>query len=109
MEYLIIIAFLFIFRFLWIADQKLKRLKDLIGPKDGAAEILDERPSERYITGILFLKELKYHLINMNKKTKLTDNLVDDDDDQENSIYKNFKPATCGISFVIGPKNQKLQ
>ena len=81
----------------------IKRLKeDLVGPKNGIDEILNERPSERYITGIIFPKrtEIPSEQHEQNDKVN-SSSVLDEDDDQESSIYKNFKPATCGISFVI--------
>ena len=87
----------------------IKRLKeDLIGPKNGGNEILNERPSERYITGIIFPKRTEIpsdqHEQNDQVNSSYT---LDDEDDQESSIYKNFKPATCGISFAIETNNSE--
>jgi hypothetical protein len=88
----------------------IKRLKeDLIGPKNGDNEILNERPSERYITGIIFPKRTEISSDQHEQNDQVnSSSTLEDDDDQESSIYKSFKPATCGISFAIETNTQEI-
>ncbi|WP_267394199.1 MULTISPECIES: helicase-related protein [unclassified Sphingomonas] len=83
----------------------LLRLKaDLVGPKDGPEETIDERPSARYLTGILYPQQSEF--------SEEEDDSLDaengggstgDEDEQREatSLFRSFKPATCGFSFSV--------
>lgn len=83
----------------------LRRLEaDLVGPKGGPEETIEERPSARYLTGILYPQQSEF--------SKEEDDSLDaengggstgEDDEQRDatSLFRSFKPATCGFSFSV--------
>lgn len=83
----------------------LRRLEaDLIGPKAGPEEQIDERPSARYLTGILYPQQSEF--------SEEEDDSLDaengpgspgeeDEQQQATSLFRSFKPATCGFSFSV--------
>ena len=91
-------------------DVFLQRLeKDLIGPFDGLYEALFSKPSDHYLTGILYPKE-----------TRIPDSEQEDDDEvfggkdtgeegveQGVSNFRRFRPCTAGISFAIPQTSSK--
>ena len=91
-------------------DVFLQRLeKDLIGPFDGLTEALFSKPSDHYLTGILYPKE-----------TRIPDSEQEDDDEvfggkdtgeegveQGVSNFRRFRPCTAGISFAIPQTSSK--
>lgn len=82
----------------------LMRLKaDLIGPKGAADEVIDERPSARYLTGILFPQQASFS--EEEDETIAAENGGGEEGENEReatSLLRTFKPATCGFSFSIG-------
>ncbi|MGN6268462.1 MAG: helicase-related protein [Sphingomonas sp.] len=83
----------------------LRRLEaDLVGPKNGPEETIDERPSARYLTGMLYPQQSEF--------SEEEDDSLDaengggssgDEDEQREatSLFRSFKPATCGFSFAV--------
>jgi hypothetical protein len=81
----------------------LKRLKcDVIGPRAGGREVISERPSSRYLTGILFPQG---SVIGQDEDDEI-DNPEDGDDgtsgvDEKVSLFASLRPSTAGFSFAI--------
>jgi hypothetical protein len=85
-------------------EQVLIRLKgDLIGPKGTPDEVIDERPSARYLTGILFPQQSSYG--EDEDETIAAENggggEEDESEREATSLLRTFKPATCGFSFSV--------
>jgi hypothetical protein len=83
----------------------LERLKeDLIGPKTEPTEIIDERPSARYLTGILYPQQSAFH--EEEDESIAAENgggsgESHDEGQEATSLLRTFKPATCGFSFSV--------
>ncbi|WP_448659163.1 helicase-related protein [Sphingomonas sp. CJ99] len=75
---------------------------DLIGPKGGADEVIDERPSARYLTGILFPQQSTF---SEDEDEQISEEQGAGDSEEESaeatSLLRTFKPATCGFSFSV--------
>lgn len=87
-------------------DILVRRLtEDLLGPgQEGDA--LDERPSDRYLTGILFPNG---SIIPDDEDEGLGANGADGDDDPDDSpapISGGLRPSTCGLSFAVSTTDQ---
>jgi hypothetical protein len=76
---------------------------DLVGPKGGPEEIIDERPSARYLTGILYPQQTEF----LEEEDEQIDaengpgSEADEGEQQATSLFRSFKPAACGFSFSI--------
>ena len=91
-------------------DIYINRIKeDLIGPKDGLNEIIDEIPSERYYCGIIYPIKTEF-----SKEDDVgNDQVISGNDAQDEvfeeklPLYSSYKPSTAGISFDIRNKIDK--
>ena len=82
----------------------LERLKDdLIGPKGGEGEILDERPSARYLSGILYPQQCAFDEEEDDRLAAENGGGGENEDEgqEATSLLRTFKPATCGFSFSV--------
>lgn len=85
-------------------DVLIERLRaDLLGPLDGNdQEVLSERPSDRYLTGILFPSGEK---VPPNEDEALAAAMSDDADegadDSPAPLSGALRPSSCGISFAL--------
>lgn len=86
-----------------VRDVMLNRVKeDLIGPKLGADERIDEAPSNRYLTAILYPQSSGFSAEEDEKLDSANAGGGDDDEQQEEvSLFRSFKPSTCGFSFAV--------
>jgi hypothetical protein len=80
---------------------------DLIGPKGGPLEIIDERPSARYLTGILYPQQSEFSEADDEVLGSENGSGGDDEEDESNtvSLLRTFKPAACGFSFSVAVDN----
>ena len=82
--------------------------KDLIGPLNGSDETILEKPSDKYLTGIL------YPLNTKNTENDDEGDLAANSNDEEESfseeidITKTYKPASMGLSFKIKKETKKF-
>lgn len=79
---------------------------DLIGPSIGVEEEIDDRPSDRYLIGILFpqniqVSETEDETIEKPEGGKAANQ--DTDSDKNVSLFRTMRPATAGISFAVLP------
>jgi len=79
-------------------------LEDLIGPKAGPEEVIDERPTGRYLTAILFPQQTEF--TEEEDETVSSENgggapEVSEEAAEEVALLRSFKPSTCGFSFAI--------
>ena len=76
---------------------------DLIGPKFGPDEVIDERPTGRYLTGILFPQQTTFP--EEEDETVQAENTAGGDEAEEAAeevaLFRSFKPSTCGFSFAV--------
>lgn len=97
-----------------VRQQLLNRLaEDLVGPKSGSEEIIDERPSARYLTGILYPQQTEFQEDEDEKieaeNGSGSNSEVDDTEQEATSLFRSFKPAACGFSFSVeGDENADL-
>ena len=87
----------------------LRRLRtDLIGPSFGESEKIEDRPSDRYLTGILFPQHLEMDNEEDDEQREVKGGKIDSTDNVSNenvSIFKAVRPATAGISFALSREN----
>lgn len=87
-----------------VRSRLLDRLaEDLVGPKGGADEVIDERPSARYLTGILYPQQTEF-LEEEDEQIEAENGSgsdADDGEEQATSLFRSFKPAACGFSFSV--------
>lgn len=87
-----------------VRSRLLERLaQDLVGPKAGPEETIDERPSARYLTGILYPQQTEF-LEEEDEQIEAENgpgSEADDSDQQATSLFRSFKPAACGFSFSV--------
>lgn len=81
-------------------DVLLKRLsEDLVGPQT-AGEVIPDRPTDRYLTGILFPARTAYG-------AEEDDENPDADDDEDGTsrdrvkTWSGFRPSSAGLSFAV--------
>lgn len=89
-----------------LRDRVLNRLiEDLVGPM-GSDEVLTDRPSRRYSTGILYPRGSRI-TAEEDRDGGLAANEPEDaasePDDSSVSLYATLKPSTAGLSFAIKP------
>ena len=87
-----------------------RRLReDIFGPRQGALERISERPSNRYLTGILFPQGSQ---IDPNEDDKLdsSQGSVGDEEPAEDhvALFQSFRPSTCGISFAVDAQDSNV-
>ncbi|MFL6725888.1 MAG: helicase-related protein [Sphingomicrobium sp.] len=87
-----------------VRQRLLDRLEqDLVGPKNGPEEVIDERPSARYLTGILYPQQTEF-LEEEDEQIEAengTASETDGGEEQATSLFRSFKPAACGFSFSV--------
>lgn len=83
----------------------LRRLEaDLVGPKGGPDETIDERPSARYLTGILYPQQSEFSEEeddSLDSENGGGSTGEEDEQREATSLFRSFKPATCGFSFSV--------
>ncbi|MBO9695903.1 MAG: hypothetical protein J7499_06875 [Sphingopyxis sp.] len=76
---------------------------DLIGPGGGPDEKIDERPSARYLTAVLYPQQSEFG--EDEDESISAENAGGADSDEEvkeaTSLLRSFKPAVCGLSFSV--------
>ncbi len=90
-------------------DRILARLiEDLVGPLT-ADEILSDRPTQRYSTGILYPRDSRIET-QENEDGGLAVNEVDDTasapEEAGTSLHAALKPSVAGVSFAVRPLNK---
>lgn len=83
----------------------LKRLReDIVGPRSGFFEEIPERPSSRYLTGILFPQGAT---IGQDEDDEIDSTETGDEDgggaEERVSLFRSFRPSTAGFSFAVRP------
>lgn len=82
-------------------NKVVERLRtDLIGPTD-VAEVIQERPSDRYLSGILFPRQMR---IAAEEDEELAADRGDDEpggEDEAVPLANCLKPASMGLSFAV--------
>jgi len=78
-------------------------LLDIIGPQFGSEEQIDENPTERYLTGILFPRNI---LVNEDEQgesdePETANSSQNSDEDRGVSLFRSMRPPTAGISFAV--------
>lgn len=91
-------------------DQIISRLReDLIGPLE-PSEILTDRPTQRYSTGILYPRDARIEP-QEDQDGGLPVNIGEDSASQYDevgvSLHAALKPASAGISFALAPANDE--
>ena len=74
---------------------------DLLGPED-KDEVIGERPTSKYLTGILFPQETAFSP-DEDETIGSENGSGEDEPDQAETInlIRTFKPSTCGFSFMV--------
>ncbi len=95
-------------------------LKEVLGPRQGCKEIMDENPAVEYLTGVLIPKP---ELSEINENSSLENEWIKDDeipDEEEDNLSENFgeifpseldpklRARSFGISFVLESLTPKL-
>jgi hypothetical protein len=78
--------------------------QDLIGPYE-EAEVIQERPSDRYLSGILFPRQMR---IGADEDEELAADRGDDEsggEDEAVPLANCLKPASMGLSFALNAKD----
>lgn len=91
-----------------VRQQMVQRLReDLVGPLS-ENEVLEERPSDRYLTGILFPpgEAVAAEEDDSNRQEGAAGELEDDFSDVP--VYRSTRPSTLGLSFRIRGRNPSL-
>ncbi len=83
--------------------------KDLIGPLGGENENINERPSDKYLTGILYPLNTKSSDKENDGTLDTNANNDENGSSEEIDIMKTYKPASMGISFSIGSKTKEIE
>lgn len=80
----------------------LDRLRqDLIGPLDGPDEKITDRPSDRYLTGMLFPPKTRVSQIEDDDAPSPEDTGTSDTTDEGVPFSTAMRPASAGISFAV--------
>lgn len=87
-----------------------RRLReDIFGPRQGAFERIPERPSNRYLTGILFPQGSQIDPSEDDKLDSSQGSVSDDEPVEDHvALFQSFRPSTCGISFAVGAVDNKF-
>ena len=87
----------------------LERLRaDVIGPSYGEAEHINERPSDRYLTGVLFPQNMEQAGQEDEKLEDVQTGKVENADPGNGgnvSLFRSVRPSTAGISFALSISN----
>ena len=87
---------------------KNRLIEDLIGPSKGENEVLLSRPSNAYISGILYPVETKIPIEEQDEENEEnTSKDLEDETSKGVSTARKFKPCTAGISFSVLSENKK--
>ena len=83
----------------------LERLRtDLVGPTYGKEEVIEDRPSDRYLTGMLFPQNA---MVAEEEDEEIesvqsgSTNTADTDNTRSVAVSRTARPATAGISFAL--------
>lgn len=88
----------------------LNRLEqDLIGPFHGRSEKLSGKPSDHYLTGIVYPKETRIPDSEQDDTEEVFDGKEKGDDAAETGVsgFRRFRPCTAGISFAVVSRAKK--
>lgn len=94
-----------------VRDQILKRLReDAIGPGPGGErEEINERPSERYLTGILYPQSSKVEAEDDSEWAEEQGRGETEDSLETGvSLFRAMKPSTAGLSFAVDKACRRL-
>lgn len=84
-------------------QQIVDRLRqDLIGPS-GADEVIDDWPSDRYLTGILFPRHTVFDAAENDEAETAEDSFSVGSGNGAVSLSSGFRPASAGLSFAVAP------
>ena len=87
----------------------LERLRlDVIGPSYGGDERIHDRPSDRYLTGILFPQNVEMAVEEDEKLEDVQAGKVENADTGNSdsvSLFRSLRPSTAGISFALSRWN----
>ena len=91
----------------------IERLReDLIGPYSGGDELLLNKPSDQYLTGIVYPKETRIPEEQQDDTEEVFEGKDDGQDATETGVsgFRKFKPCTAGMSFAVKcrEKNPKI-
>lgn len=77
--------------------------KDLVGPFAGTEEILSAKPSDNYLTGIVYPKGTTIPDEQLEDEDETNSGKDDSADDLERGVsgFRRFKPCTAGVSFAV--------
>ena len=80
----------------------IKRLEqDLIGPADGHEETINEKPSDKYLSGILYPLNTKNTEEEDNGEIGANTNDGEESFNEEIEVMKTYKPSSLGLSFRV--------
>ena len=88
----------------------IKRLEeDLIGPFSGENEVLFNKPSDFYLTGIVYPKETRIPDVEQDDKEETFEGKDAGEDAAETGVsgFRRFKPCTAGVSFAVKSHSEK--
>ena len=88
----------------------IKRLEeDLIGPFSGENEILFSKPSNHYLTGIIYPKETQIPDAEQDDTEEVFDGKDAGEETVEKGVsgFRRFKPCTAGASFAVQSTSEK--
>ncbi|MGD9689140.1 MAG: helicase-related protein [Phycisphaerales bacterium] len=90
-----------------VRDFLVRRLReDLVGPSNGRDEVISGRPSDLYLTGILFPRNA---FLSAEEDEKLE---ADDEEEEvaaadQVALWRTRRPASAGVSFAVRPESDK--
>ena len=91
-------------------DEILERLRmDLIGPSEGPAETIAERPTDRYLTAILFPQRTEAGAEQDETLGAGGGSEGDDTAFEQVSMVRMLRPATAGLSFAVAGDEPRLE
>src|SRR5687767_2723427 len=79
--------------------------RDLMGP-DAADEIIADRPSDRYLTGILFPRQLRIGAEEDDELASGEDESGETSEAEAVPLANCIKPASMGLSFAVDSADQ---
>lgn len=81
-------------------------MEDLVGPADATVEIIDERPSDRYLSGILF--PLRSELPPEEDERLEGGGEGEDNDGEDLALPPSMRPSSAGLSFAVAGKTPSV-
>lgn len=94
-----------------VRDDLLDRIRaDLAGPED-PKEVLDEWPTDRYMTGILFApdQELPQEENEVAPEAAGQEGVEQDEGRSEIGLHHAFRPSSMGLSFAVSPGTHEVE